>query len=198
MYRMIRRLGKGFLGLLAVAALAVAPRPGERDAGSAQAGEAPLSPALEQLWTDRLPPTPAPQTGFTVLRDGVEQTVTLEAFAGEVVLLNFWATWCAPCIEEMPWLDQLQADLGPEGLEVVAVSLDRAGLRKVEPFFTDLRLDDLTIYLDPKGRLGRALEVRGLPTSYLIDRQGRVVGGLQGAFDWAGPEAKALIRHYLE
>lgn len=139
-------------------------------------------------------PEAAPATPIATA-DG--QETSLAAFQGRVVLLNFWATWCAPCVREMPSLDRLQARLGSEGLEVVAVSEDFAGLDLVEPFFERLKLENLAIYLDSDGALSRAFGIAGLPTTLLIDRQGRVVGGLEGPAEWDSEEAVALIRHYL-
>ncbi len=190
---MTRGIGKGFLGLLlAFGVLAGAPAAGDSP---------PLSPALAQQWVPLTPPVPAPQTAFTAVERGEDQTVEtrvrLDDYAGRVVLLNVWATWCAPCVHEMPALDQLQADLADEGLLVLTLSTDRGGLNQVEPFFEDLNLKHLEIFLDPRGALARDLDVRGLPSTYLIDRDGQVVGALQGAYDWAGADAKALIRHYL-
>ncbi|WP_421708103.1 TlpA disulfide reductase family protein [Algihabitans sp.] len=195
---MILRLGKAFLGKSAMPAAALATLMVAAPVGTLQADQPPLSPALQDLWVTLLPPVEAPQRSFTLVRDGVEQSIALEDLSGDVLLVNFWATWCAPCIHEMPSLDQLQADLAEEGLQVVAISVDRGGLSQIEPFFVDLRLDDLAVYLDPKGELARDLDVRGLPSSYLIDRNGQVVGAMQGAYDWAADDAKALIRHYLD
>ena len=110
------------------------------------------------------------------MTDGDGKPVTLQDFAGQVVLLNFWATWCAPCVREMPSLDRLQAKLGGEGLAVVTVSRDRGGANVVMPFYERLELTNLGVYLDPKGAFSRAFKVRGLPTTILIDREGRVVG----------------------
>jgi thiol-disulfide isomerase/thioredoxin len=156
-------------------------------------------PPLEGMFRDNFTllesPVPAPQTGFL---DQSGATVTLAAFRGRVVLLNFWATWCAPCIREMPALDRLQADLGDQGLAVLAVSQDRGGAKVVGPFLDKLKLDNLAIYLDPAGKLGRDTGLRGLPTTLLIDRRGQLVGGLQGPAEWDSPEAARLIRHYLE
>jgi thiol-disulfide isomerase/thioredoxin len=156
-------------------------------------------PPLEGMFKDNFTllesPVPAPQTGFF---DRSGAPVTLAAFRGQVVLLNFWATWCAPCIREMPALDRLQADLGDQGLTVLAVSQDRDGAKVVGPFLDRLKLDNLAIYLDPAGKLGRDTGLRGLPTTLLIDRRGQLVGGLQGPAEWDSPEAALLIRHYLE
>ena len=156
-------------------------------------------PPLEGMFKDNFTllesPVPAPQTGFF---DRSGALVTLAAFRGRVVLLNFWATWCAPCIREMPALDRLQADLGDRGLAVLAVSQDRGGAKVVRPFLEKLELDNLTIYLDPAGKLGRDTGLRGLPTTLLIDRRGRLVGGLQGPAEWDSPEAALLIRYYLK
>ena len=155
----------------------------------------PLKGLLRDNFTLLDPPTPAPQTGF---QDASGRAVTIADFAGRVVLLNFWATWCAPCVRELPTMDRLQAQLGPEGLSVVAVSWDRGGLGVVAPFLDRLGVDHLVIYLDPKGSTGRDFGVRGLPTTLLIDAEGRIVGGLEGPLEWDSPEALALIRHYLE
>jgi thiol-disulfide isomerase/thioredoxin len=112
-------------------------------------------PPLEGMFKDNFTllesPVPAPQTGFL---DQSGAMVTLAAFRGRVVLLNFWATWCAPCIREMPALDRLQAELGDQGLTVLAVSQDRGGAKVVGPFLDKLKLDNLAIYLDPAGRMG--------------------------------------------
>ena len=162
----------------------------------AEGGE---QPPLEGMFKDNFTllesPVPAPQTGFF---DRSGALVTLAAFRGRVVLLNFWATWCAPCIREMPALDRLQADLGDRGLAVLAVSQDRGGAKVVRPFLEKLELDNLEIYLDPDGELGRDTGLRGLPTTLLIDRRGWLVGGLLGPAEWDSPEAALLIRYYLK
>ena len=118
-------------------------------------------------------------------------------FHGQAVLLNFWATWCAPCVREMPALDRLQARLGPEGLSVIALSVDRRGLEVVEPFYRRLSIEALDIYLDPANQVARSFTVPGLPTTYLIDPDGQMVGVLAGPAEWDSPDALALMRHYL-
>ncbi len=161
----------------------------------AAAGQAPpLLGAFGDNFTLLDPPVPAPPETFAAL-DGAP--VGLADFEGRVVLLNFWATWCAPCIREMPSLDRLQAALGDRGLAVLAVSIDRGGAKVIRPFAKRLGLERLGLYHDPKGALFRAFGVTGLPTTFLIDRRGRIVGAYPGAAEWDGPEARALIEHYL-
>ncbi len=156
-------------------------------------------PPLNGLFADNFirsePPKPAPATVFSDL-DG--QARSLADFRGRVVLLNFWATWCAPCIHEMPSLDRLQASLGPEGLTVIALSVDRGGAHVVAPFLTRLGIEHLEVFLDPSNETGRSFAVPGLPTTYLIDQGGQIVGALAGPAEWDSPDAKALIRYYLD
>ena len=182
--------------LAAVLAAAVAASGLAGWPGSSYGSERPpLAGVFADNFTLLEEPVPAPQAPVAT---GSGETVTLADFACQVVLLNFWATWCAPCVREMPSLDRLQAALGPEGLAVVAVSGDRAGLKAVEPFFMETGLEHLEIYLDPKGKFQREFGVRGLPTTYLIDRQGRLIGAMEGPAEWDEEDAVALIRFYLE
>ncbi|MBK1697083.1 TlpA family protein disulfide reductase [Rhodovibrio salinarum] len=157
-------------------------------------------PPLKGQFADRFEmpdqPRPAPEVTFKT-RDG--ETVRLADFKGQVVLLNFWATWCAPCVEEMPTLDGLQHALGGEAFQVLAVSQERGGLSTVEPFLREeLNLRDLDIYLDSDGALAQAFGLRGLPTTYLLNARGQVVGGLEGAADWNSDAARALMQHYID
>jgi thiol-disulfide isomerase/thioredoxin len=121
-----------------------------------------------------------------------------ERLKGKVVVLNFWATWCAPCILELPTLDKLQADLGGDKFEVVAVSVDLRGMDKVGPFWKEKGYKNLAIRLDQRGTMMRAFGTRGLPTTFIVDHRGDIVGYLEGHADWASPEAKALIRYYTD
>lgn len=154
--------------------------------------ETPQDAALSQF-TPLAQPLPAPALDFT-RPDGTPQT--LADFRGGWVLVNLWATWCAPCVREMPALDRLQARLG-QRLRVLAISEDRGAAHVVEPFLEKLALEKLAIYLDPKGAAQSALQVRGLPTSYLIDPEGRIRGKLEGAAAWDSPDMVALLERYL-
>lgn len=123
----------------------------------------------------------------------------LAAMRGKVVLLNIWATWCPPCRKEMPSLDRLQGRLGGPGFEVVALSIDKGagGLPAVKAFYAALGLPNLRVYNDPDGEAGFRIGAPGVPTTLLLDREGREIGRVSGAADWDGPEAIALIRRFL-
>lgn len=139
-------------------------------------------------------PAPAAEIAF---QDADGKMLSLADFRGRVVVLNYWATWCAPCVAEMPSLDRLQANLGPRGVSVVAISVDRGGLRQVAPFFAVNALQHLAVYLDPQGASMRTLGVRGLPTTIVIDGQGRERGRLEGEAVWDSPAAERLLLQYL-
>lgn len=139
-------------------------------------------------------PRPLPAVSFETM-DG--QPASLEEFRGKVVVLNLWATWCAPCREEMPSLDQLQAELDPQQAVVLALSMDRAGPERVQAFLDEIGVTRLSVYRDPKAAATRALKAPGLPTTLLIDREGREVGRVMGIADWAGPGAVAAVRSLI-
>ena len=141
------------------------------------------------------PPRPAPDASF---RDSAGKTLRLADFRGKLVLLNIWATWCAPCRAEMPSLDRLQARLGGKGLVVLPLSLDRGGGPAVAVFYGQQDITHLGVYLDGKGARPGALKIDGVPASFLIDQEGRLVGRLEGAAEWDSPEALALIDYYLK
>lgn len=192
---MRRALAAVVLAILAVA-FAIYPDLVRASGQERMSGEAPsaLQGPFAENFTFSDPPVPAPSVAFETL-DGA--ALDLGEFKGEVVLVNFWATWCAPCVREMPGLERLHQALKDEGFLVAAVSEDRGGAAKVTPFLDRLGLDALPVFLDRKGALARAFAVRGLPTTFLIDRNGGVVAGLTGPAEWDSPEAIALIRHYL-
>ncbi len=141
-----------------------------------------------------VPPRPVGEIAFT---DAGGAPLTLADKRGKVVVLNLWATWCPPCVREMPSLDRLQAALGGADFEVVALSVDRSGAAVVLPFLEKLGIGALDIYLDTSSRVLRTLAINGLPTTVLIDRDGREVGRVIGPAEWDSDEAIALIRHYL-
>lgn len=136
-------------------------------------------------------PQPVAQLGF---EQGDGSSTTLENFRGKAVLLNIWATWCIPCRREMPTLDRLQAKLGGPDFEVVALSIDRAGVEVVRKFYEEIGIKNLAIYIDKTGKATRTLKVVGLPTTLLIDGLGRETGRLIGPAEWDTPEMIAFLR----
>ena len=140
-------------------------------------------------------PRPLPELRFA---DGDGRDLTLGDFRGRLVLLNIWATWCVPCRKEMPTLDRLQAKLGGPDFEVIALSIDRQGLAAVKPFYAELGLKALRIYLDASGKATQALTTVGVPTTLLIDQEGREIGRVLGPAEWDSPEVEAVIRRYLK
>ena len=138
---------------------------------------------------------PAPDTAFAGA-DGVE--LKMADFKGQVLLVNFWATWCAPCVREMPSLDRLQAKLSDEGLKVLTVSNDRGGEPIIRRFYDEHKLQNLGVYSDAKNKLAAAFGVRGLPTSYVIGADGTLLGIFEGHAEWDEPDGVALMRYYLD
>ena len=123
-------------------------------------------------------------------------SVSLDSLRGEVVLLNIWATWCAPCREEMPSMERLHAELGPRGLRVVAVSVDTDGADQVRAFRDEYRLS-FTIFQDRTRSIERTYQTTGVPETFVINRDGRIVKKVIGAYDWSSPAAKELIERLL-
>ena len=117
---------------------------------------------------------------------------SLADFGGKVVLLNIWATWCVPCRKEMPTLDRLQGSLGGSDFEVVALSIDRH-VDAVRKFFAEVGIQKLAMYLDGSAKATRELGAVGLPTTLLLDREGREIGRLIGPAEWDSPDIVAFI-----
>jgi len=140
-------------------------------------------------------PRPLPDIHF---ENAQGEAMSLAELRGKIVLLNIWATWCAPCRREMPTLERLQAELGGPDFEVVALSSDRNGLSVVKEFYEELGLRELGMYVDTSGKAPRELSALGVPMTLLIDREGNELGRLAGPADWDSPEMVAFIRGYIE
>lgn len=139
-------------------------------------------------------PKPLPDIAFA---DGEGKPLKLSDWKGRVVLINLWATWCAPCRKEMPDLAKLQAELGSDQFEVVAISVDRKGAEASSAFLKETEADALKLYVEPTTKIVGELQSAGLPATILVDRQGRELGRLLGPAHWAAPEAVALIKAAL-
>lgn len=127
-------------------------------------------------------------------KDGKGNELTLDKWKGRVVLLNVWATWCAPCRKEMPYFAALQTQLGGDDFEVVAISVDRKGVKASGKFLTEVKATVLNLYIDKSTRVIGKLQAIGLPLTILIDRSGKEIGRLTGPAEWHSPDAIRLIK----
>ena len=126
------------------------------------------------------------------LKDGTAQTIA--DYAGKGVVMNLWATWCVPCVAEMPALDSLAAAVAKSGVVVLPLSSDRGGVAAVERFYAERGVRNLPVLLDPQGAAARALGARGIPTTVLIDAHGQERGRLEGGADWASDQSIAMVK----
>lgn len=139
-------------------------------------------------------PEPLPLVNV-VLEDG--SPLALDKQKGKVRLINLWASWCGPCIVEMPALDRLQAKLGSDKFEVVAINVDREGVSKAREYMDNLELKHLKLYADPTTKSAYTLAEGKLPTSHVVDKDGNVVASYLGALEWDSPDAIALFEHLI-
>lgn len=140
-------------------------------------------------------PLAVPDLPFT---DETGATRTLADFRGKAVLVNFWATWCAPCRKEMPALDALQGAMGGPDFDVVTIATGRNPQAQIERFFREAGVTRLPRHQDERQGLARAMGVIGLPVSVLIDRDGREVARMIGEADWNGPQARRVIEAMIQ
>ena len=172
------------VGIVAAGAFAVyllsGPGDGERKVKFGGIGN--FIPAREVL--------PAPKSSFL---DENGAPLDLGRFRGKVVVLNLWATWCTPCVAEMPMLDRLQQQLQDVGVVVVALSLDHGGPKQVKAFYEEHGIKHLGVYVDPTMSAQSHFRVIGLPTTILIDREGRDRGRIVGPAEWDDAKAADLV-----
>jgi thiol-disulfide isomerase/thioredoxin len=139
-------------------------------------------------------PRDALSTPF-LTEDGAETTLpAIAARTGRVTVANLWATWCGPCRKEMPSLDRLRAALAPDGIDVIAVNVERKGLIKARNFYGKYGIESLEVFADQDGELPRRLGVIGYPVTLVLDAEGREIARMQGDAEWDSPEAQALLR----
>ncbi len=138
------------------------------------------------------PAKPVPELTLTDLAR--EQPASLAAYRGKPLIVNLWATWCGPCIKEMPSLEKLAADFKDKGVAVVAVSEDRGGKFVVDPFLKDHAIAGLPVFLDKTMSTMKAMkQTTILPMTLLIDADGNEIGRVVGDRDWDSPESKAEL-----
>lgn len=137
---------------------------------------------------------PLADVSFTDEHGGLR---TLADFQGKVVILDFWATWCKPCRDEFPILDRLQARLGPEGVAVVPICVNRDGLAAIDAFYEQLKIVHLAKYSGTLQAAVKGFGVQGLPTAILLDRNGNEAFRVDGAVDWEGAELDGVLRRLI-
>jgi thiol-disulfide isomerase/thioredoxin len=143
-------------------------------------------------------PFDTPQSMPPITFSGVNNVShDLGELSGKVVLLNFWATWCAPCLAELPDLDRLQAQFPKDQFVVLALCEDAQTIAKIETYYLRRRVETLGQFIDPMGRALQAYAVPAVPTSFILDRTGKVRGILPGAAPWNSAEARALVAYSL-
>ena len=167
--------------LAATPALALSPEAAARVA-AARSGD-----------MERLAVHDDPRGPYEASFDGPEGETGFDAWPGKVVLVNFWATWCPPCLKEMPSLDALSAAMESDEFEVVAISTDRGAPDKPRGWLEDNGIETLEFFHDPSNRAARAAGLLGQPTTLILDREGREIARFQGEADWGGADAQALI-----
>lgn len=123
---------------------------------------------------------------------------TLEDYEGKYILLNFWATWCAPCRKEMPYFSELQKEFGGDDFEVLTIASGRNSPEGIKKFFAEVGVDNLPRHQDPKQALSSQMGIFGLPITVLIDPEGREIARLRGDAEWASDNAKAILATILD
>jgi thiol-disulfide isomerase/thioredoxin len=177
-------------------------RPADQEASGGPAGESTATGTADKgplaglnkgaMAALLIKPKPLDLPDFT-FADAGGNPKSLTDFKGKVVLLNIWATWCVPCREEMPALDKLETKLGGKDFAVIAVNIDKDGAEKAGAFLKETGASNLALYTDPPGKLFSIVKAVGMPTTLLIDREGREIARLVGPADWVSPEAVAVI-----
>jgi thiol-disulfide isomerase/thioredoxin len=190
---MIRRM-KVFLFTISAALALVIWGP----VGAIAGADADSGPPIEgqvQNYEPLDPPLAVPDVTVLTRKDG---PITLDRFKGKFVVLNFWATWCGPCIRELPSLERLNTELGGENAQVVLISQDRGGFKQTDRFLKKLKVDFPDNFIDERLKFSRAIGVVSLPTTIFIGPDGMEVGRLVGTAEWDSPEALELINWYVE
>jgi thiol-disulfide isomerase/thioredoxin len=131
-----------------------------------------------------------------IFKDVNQKNVDLGDYRGKLLILNFWATWCAPCKEEMPSLDNLQVNIGLSNLKIFPINISQESLLKSESFFKELNIKNLDIYFDSPNTLAKKFSLRGVPTTILFDREGKEFARIIGSIDFNDERFINWLRFY--
>ncbi len=191
----VRRIGFALptlgLAVIIIALAVVASGLGQAPAGPAQAASETVEPK-DFTWHDK--PVDAPATVF---KDASDMNKTLKDFGGKVLIVNFWATWCAPCVKEMPALDRLNAKLGGKDFQVIAINQERNGPKIAKPF-VEKQGWKLPLYLDPATGFYKDAKLGGLPTSLIIGKDGKELGRIAGEVVWDSPAVEKMVQDLIK
>ena len=131
-----------------------------------------------------------------IFKDKNQKTINLANFKGKLLLLNFWATWCAPCREEMPSLDSLQSKKKLNNLKVFPINIGQENLSKSEIFFKELNIQNLDIYFDSTVTLAKKFKLRGVPTTIIFNKEGQEFARIIGSIDFNDEKFIDWLKHY--
>ena len=131
-----------------------------------------------------------------VFKDSSGEDISLDDFTGKLLILNFWATWCAPCRKEMPSLDSLQSNSNFDNLKIFPINLGQENLSKSDSFFKEIGIQDLDIYFDAPITLAKKLSLRGVPTTILFNKKGEEFGRIMGSIDFNDPDFTDWLKQY--
>ena len=129
-------------------------------------------------------------------KNNFNQIIKLNDYKGKLVILNFWATWCAPCKEEMPYLDNLQSNNKLENLKIFPINVGKEKIEKAEKFFLELKIKNLDIYFDDSVKLANLFSLRGIPTSIIINKDGEEFARIMGAIDFTDKKFVEWLSKY--
>ena len=132
-----------------------------------------------------------------IFKDHKEKEISFSDFKGKILLVNFWATWCAPCIKEMPSLDRLESKINGD-FDVIAISVDRDGIEKVIDFFDENKISNLEKFFDIKNSLAKEMNLYGVPTSFFVNKEGDLIGYYQGDMEWDNDTVINFINYLIK
>ena len=130
-------------------------------------------------------------------KDHKEKEISFSDFKGKILLVNFWATWCAPCIKEMPSLDRLETKINGD-FDVIAISVDRDGVEKVTDFFDENKISNLEKFFDIKNSLAKEMNLYGVPTTFFVNKEGDLIGYYQGDMEWDNDTVINFINYLIK
>lgn len=142
-----------------------------------------------------LPPVKVPQF---LIKESNGKAIDFRTFKGKIILLNIWATWCGPCIRELPALNRLQKRFANSDFIILPVSIDKEGLKVVKPFYDRLKLNNLKMYSDTKKAMSIFFPLDVVPANFIINREGMLVSFLRSYINWDDPEVDNMVNFYLK